>query len=80
MCHRRFHGILSKEWGLFKEMFTEHGISQILLLTQLISEIKNIEITPNGLFYTGIKLCGSHGGRMFDHLEKVAVRLVNVFA
>jgi hypothetical protein len=40
----KFHG------GYLKRCLLTHGVSQILLLTQLISEIKNIIITANELF------------------------------
>jgi hypothetical protein len=66
VCHGKFHDILPKEhpgafydvpWGLYKGMSTNnYGQSDIVPLTQLISEIKNIITAVNGLFSTFFNL------------------------
>jgi hypothetical protein len=54
VCHGRFHVILPKEHpGTFHGDYIKRcllilGVSQILYLTQLISEIKNIVTAANG--------------------------------
>jgi hypothetical protein len=61
VCHGRFHGILQK--NILEHSMKFHGdnikgcllplmVSQILYLTQLKSEIKNILIATNGLLST----------------------------